>query len=171
MAELATGRPLFCGASEIEHLLSIFAVLGTPGEADWPGVSGLPDWQACFPQWRPRGLEEAVLRLDAAGLDLLRSMLTYDPTQRIRCRQALAHPWFDEVREAEEARGQRICAAVRHSQQERRTCIAAAAATAKQLLESADPRTTSHASAQTGVACLPSPSRATAPPAPLLPHN
>ncbi|EFN50514.1 hypothetical protein CHLNCDRAFT_29032, partial [Chlorella variabilis] len=56
MAELATGEPLFRGDSEIGQLLAIFQVLGTPGEADWPGVSALPDWQGCFPQWRPRDL-------------------------------------------------------------------------------------------------------------------
>lgn len=58
LAELATGQPLFRGDSEIGQLLAIFRLLGTPTEGSWPGVCGLPDWQACFPQWRPRELAE-----------------------------------------------------------------------------------------------------------------
>ena len=41
---------------------------------------------------------QAVPQLDPLGLDLLRQMLHYEPSQRIRCRQALAHPWFDDIR-------------------------------------------------------------------------
>ena len=41
---------------------------------------------------------QAVPQLDPLGLDLLRQMLRYEPSQRIRCRQALAHPWFDDIR-------------------------------------------------------------------------
>ena len=36
--------------------------------------------------------------LDPLGLDLLHQMLQYDPDKRIRCRQALAHAWFDDIR-------------------------------------------------------------------------
>jgi serine/threonine protein kinase len=44
-AEMATGRPLFPGDSEIDELFRIFRVLGTPTEATWPGVSSLPDYK------------------------------------------------------------------------------------------------------------------------------
>lgn len=58
LAELATGRPLFAGDSEIGQLLVIFRQLGTPREGEWPGVSQLPAWQGCFPRWSPRDLGE-----------------------------------------------------------------------------------------------------------------
>lgn len=45
-------------------------------------------------------------------------MLCYDPAQRITARQALAHPWFDSVRSAEEARGQAALAAARQLRQQ-----------------------------------------------------
>ena len=38
VSEMATGRPLFPGDSEIDQLLKIFKVRGTPNEDVWPGV-------------------------------------------------------------------------------------------------------------------------------------
>ena len=43
-------------------------------------------------------LLQVVPGLDALGLDLLSQMLCFEPSKRIRCRQALAHPWFDDIR-------------------------------------------------------------------------
>jgi serine/threonine protein kinase len=36
--------------------------------------------------------------LDDQGLDLLAAMFEYDPTRRITAEEALAHPWFEDVR-------------------------------------------------------------------------
>jgi cyclin-dependent kinase len=58
-------------------------VLGTPDEDVWPGVSGLPDYKATFPQWNAVDLKGAVKGLDDNGLDLLRQTLIYDPAKRI----------------------------------------------------------------------------------------
>lgn len=185
------------GDSEIGQLLAIFQVLGTPGEADWPGLGGLPHWQACFPRFRGGSLREArgrgwagaglclaiavllhlrvarlvhharncsagnphlhtgphsvgpcsldpspqaVPQLDVFGADLLARMLCCDPAQRVTCREALAHPWFEEVRQAEAQRAQRTAAAVRRGRQERGDALAAAAAVAAQLLQPGEPR-------------------------------
>lgn len=130
LAELATGLPLFRGDSEIGQLMCVFQLLGTPGEEQWPGVSDLPDWQQCFPKWLPCELAEAVPQLDALGLDLLSSFLCYEPTQRITCRKALAHPWFDEVRAAEEARGRAVQERGRRERQEQAARVATATAAA-----------------------------------------
>lgn len=47
--------------------------LGTPTEEMWPGVSELPDYKTCFPNWRPGNqLEEAVPELSPLGLDLIK---------------------------------------------------------------------------------------------------
>ncbi len=42
---------------------------------------------------------------DAAGLDLLARLLAYDPRARITAAEALRHPWFDDLRQAEAAAG------------------------------------------------------------------
>lgn len=87
---------------EIDELLKIFQVLGTPDEQSWPGVSQLPDYKDCFPKWRPKALSSVVPALDPAGLDLLRRLLEYDPNRRITARAALEHPYFDDLRAARE---------------------------------------------------------------------
>ncbi|KAG2585340.1 hypothetical protein PVAP13_6KG384006 [Panicum virgatum] len=54
-AELVTNNPLFPGDSELQQLLHIFKLLGTPNEQVWPGVGKLPDWHE-YPQWKPTKL-------------------------------------------------------------------------------------------------------------------
>lgn len=99
LAEMLNGRPLFPGDSEIDQLLKIFRVMGTPRVESWPGVTTLPDWKDCFPKWQPQPLEGVVPALDAdfTGLDLLGRMLQYDPDRRITAREALEHPFFDAL--------------------------------------------------------------------------
>lgn len=100
-AEMATGRPLFPGDSEIDELFRIFRVLGTPTEEVWPGVSELKDHKPTFPQWKKRPLEEVVDCIDPDGMDLLKRMLVYEPCKRLSAREALKHPYFDNMDKGE----------------------------------------------------------------------
>jgi hypothetical protein len=58
-------------------------VLGTPNEEAWPGVTSLPDYKPTFPQWNGVDLSVHIRGLDHIGLDLLASMLVYDPSHRM----------------------------------------------------------------------------------------
>ncbi len=49
---------LFPGDSELQQLLHIFKLLGTPSEDEWPGVTKLRDWHE-FPNWAPQDLAQA----------------------------------------------------------------------------------------------------------------
>jgi serine/threonine protein kinase len=100
MAEMAAKAPLFPGECEIHQLFLIFKLLGTPNEESWPGVSTLEDYKMAFPRWVPAELSQHLPSIDECGLDLLRGLLRYSPTERLTAAQALAHPWFDEVRKA-----------------------------------------------------------------------
>ena len=93
-AEMAAGRPLFTGDSEVDQLFKIFQQLGTPSAAEWPGASQLPDWGASFPRFRKRSWAAVAPRLCDQGRDLLARMLVYDPARRISAAEALAHPYF-----------------------------------------------------------------------------
>ncbi|CAO1618148.1 unnamed protein product [Parajaminaea phylloscopi] len=93
-AEMAMKSPLFPGDSEIDEIFRIFRTLGTPTEADWPGVKSMPDYKASFPQWTGMSLAKAVPALDPAGLDLLQSMLVYDPAGRVSAKRGLTHDYF-----------------------------------------------------------------------------
>ncbi|KAF0898041.1 hypothetical protein E2562_001716 [Oryza meyeriana var. granulata] len=95
-AELATNQPLFAGDSEVQQLLHIFKLLGTPNEQVWPGVSKLPNWHE-YPQWNPSKVSDVVHGLDTDGLDLLEKMLQYEPSRRISAKKAMEHPYFNDV--------------------------------------------------------------------------
>mmetsp|Transcript_19263 Transcript_19263/g.31168 ORF Transcript_19263/g.31168 Transcript_19263/m.31168 type:complete len:326 (-) Transcript_19263:522-1499(-) len=95
-AELARKQPLFPGDSELQQLLHVFKLLGTPSEEVWPGVTRLRDWHE-FPQWKTQDLSKVIPQLDAHGIDLLEKMLVYDPAKRIHATEALEHPYFDSL--------------------------------------------------------------------------
>ncbi|CAB0038924.1 unnamed protein product [Trichogramma brassicae] len=96
-AEMATKKALFQGDSEIDQLFRIFRVLKTPTEEIWPGVTQLTDYKATFPNWKSNNLQAQVKTLDNQGLDLLEAMLIYDPAARITARDALLHPYFEDL--------------------------------------------------------------------------
>ncbi|KAI9657846.1 MAG: Cyclin-dependent kinase catalytic subunit [Alyxoria varia] len=96
-AEMCTRKPLFPGDSEIDEIFKIFRILGTPSEADWPGVTSFPDFKPSFPKWtRPAdsGLLPEGAALDEDGIDLLEGLLVYDPAGRVSAKVAVAHPYF-----------------------------------------------------------------------------
>merc|ERR1711964_672123 len=91
--ELVRKIPLFSGDSEIQQLLYIFKMLGTPSEDTWPGVGNLRDWHE-FPQWRSQDLFKTFRNMQSNGINLLQLPLTYDPAKRISAKDALSHPYF-----------------------------------------------------------------------------
>mmetsp|Transcript_5157 Transcript_5157/g.32376 ORF Transcript_5157/g.32376 Transcript_5157/m.32376 type:complete len:323 (+) Transcript_5157:188-1156(+) len=98
-AELVRKAPLFPGDSELQQLLHIFKLLGTPNESTWPGVSRFRDWHE-FPQWNTQPLSKYLPDLDKDGLDLIAQMLVYDPAKRISAKDALNHPYFEDINKA-----------------------------------------------------------------------
>ena len=97
-AELTSGCPPFRGDSEIDQMLKIFEVLGTPTAAVWPGVQDLPfDIDQC-PQWQAKSLRTIMHVPDPQALDLLGKMLHYDPRKRISAADAIHHPFFSNLK-------------------------------------------------------------------------
>lgn len=96
-AEMVMRAPLFPGDSEIDQLYKIFQALGTPTEHVWEGVTHLPDYNVEFPKWPQTSIGERVTELDPQGVNLLSSMLIYDPNRRITAIDALRHPYFNDI--------------------------------------------------------------------------
>lgn len=106
-AEMVNSDPLFPGDSEIDELFRIFRILGTPNENVWPGVSAYKDFKSSFPKWSPEGLAKHCPDLDADGIDLLEKLLIYEPGRRISAQQALAHPYFEDLKRLKKATSSR----------------------------------------------------------------
>uniref|UniRef100_A0A0N4ZD12 Protein kinase domain-containing protein n=1 Tax=Parastrongyloides trichosuri TaxID=131310 RepID=A0A0N4ZD12_PARTI len=97
-AEMATGKPLFNGDSEIDQLYRIFRLLGTPTKETWPGVELLPDYKPTFPNWKSNNVEIKLKNLiRPEGIDLLSGMLIYDPVQRVDMKYILKHDYFNHL--------------------------------------------------------------------------
>ncbi|CAL1686367.1 unnamed protein product [Lasius platythorax] len=94
VAELCKLEPLFPGTSEGDQLDRIFQVLGTPSQQAWPENVSL-SWTA-FPYRQPKPLGAIIPDLNEHGLDLIRSMLMFDPHSRITAAQTVRHRYFSE---------------------------------------------------------------------------
>lgn len=98
--EMLTKRPLFPGDSEIDQIFKIFRMKGTPNNTVWPNVTQLPDFKSVFPAWPQRSIA-SVLNLEARigvdGVDLLEKMCAYNPADRISAKEALNHPYFNDI--------------------------------------------------------------------------
>ncbi|THH20003.1 hypothetical protein EW146_g1266 [Bondarzewia mesenterica] len=96
-AELLLKEPLFQAKGEIELLSMIFKLLGPPTANSWPEYSSLPLAKTItLPSPQPNQFRQKFQYMTAAGIDLLMSLLTYDPDRRISAEEALQHPYFSE---------------------------------------------------------------------------
>ena len=94
-AELLLKEPLFQAKGEIELLSMIFKLLGPPTNNSWPDYSRLPLAKTLsLPSPQPPQFRQKFPYLTSAGIDLLMSLLTYDPARRITAEEALHHPYF-----------------------------------------------------------------------------
>ncbi|CAG9576804.1 protein kinase-like protein [Leishmania major strain Friedlin] len=119
-AELFLRRPLFHASTDSHHLLAVCEVLGIPTEESFPGLYHLPQTKTMMqslPRWNrtsrlaslfqrgavlptvahgdvPVAAEGALL--PESGVDLLASVLQWNPRRRPSAAEALQHPFFKE---------------------------------------------------------------------------
>lgn len=94
-AELLLNEPLFQAHGELELLSMIFKLLGPPTKNSWPDYSSLPLAKTLsLPSPQPHQFRQKFQYMTTAGIDLLMSLLTYDPERRISAEEALEHPYF-----------------------------------------------------------------------------
>ena len=99
-AEIITGKAMFQADSELQQILNIFEMFGTPSKTTWPGVEKLPNWHT-YPNFEGSGIEDRVIKelgVSEEALKLLSKMLTLNPKRRCTVKEALEHPYFDHVR-------------------------------------------------------------------------
>jgi cyclin-dependent kinase len=107
-AEMATGTPLFAGKNDADQLLKIFQFLGTPNATVWPSINEYQNSasllsRAEFAQMYSAQCDELfqstpafATTLGPLGIDLLRGLLQYEPSNRLSASAALRHPYFQQ---------------------------------------------------------------------------
>ncbi|EEB14626.1 mitogen-activated protein kinase ERK-A, putative [Pediculus humanus corporis] len=95
IAEMINCSPLFAGESDIEQLAIVIKSLGSPSEETWPGVHTLPDYgKITFPKSKGKLWKTLIPNSPPGAIDLLKSLLLYNPKERLSCEQALNHSFF-----------------------------------------------------------------------------
>ena len=96
VAEMFLGEPLFCGKNSKDQFVKIMNVFGTPSEQEI--IAMCPNVNANLPQIKGTGLKKRFKNPDPLLVDLLNKLLTYPPQKRLKPFEALAHPYFDDLR-------------------------------------------------------------------------
>jgi len=95
--ELLLKEPIFQAKGELELISMIFKLLGPPTASNWPTYSTLPLAKTItLPNYQPPQFRQKFPYMTTAGIDLLCSLLTYDPDRRITAEEAIKHPYFSE---------------------------------------------------------------------------
>lgn len=103
-SELLTGQILFRGTEKtIDQMSKIYEKLGHP-DAEWKEVTQLELWEDLKPRKRyTNTLEQYHIDncsfIDNHAIDLLQTLLKYNPAHRLSAAQALDHPYFKDTEE------------------------------------------------------------------------
>uniref|UniRef100_H0XHE5 MAPK/MAK/MRK overlapping kinase n=1 Tax=Otolemur garnettii TaxID=30611 RepID=H0XHE5_OTOGA len=99
--EIASLRPLFPGANELDQISKIHDVIGTPAQKTLIKFKQSRAMSFDFPFKKGSGIPLLTTNLSQQCLSLLHAMVAYDPDERITAHQALQHPYFKEQRAIE----------------------------------------------------------------------
>ncbi|KAK1599543.1 kinase-like domain-containing protein [Colletotrichum navitas] len=97
MVEIFTRHAIFPGdGSEINQLDKIYAVMGTPNKAEWPGLVDMPWFELLRPGYRRASTFASKYqdKIPAAAYRLLAAMFRYDPAKRPSAAEVLADDYF-----------------------------------------------------------------------------
>nr|XP_002121840.1 cyclin-dependent kinase 7 [Ciona intestinalis] len=93
LAELLLRVPFLPGDSDLDQLSKIFETLGTPSDAEWPGMKDLPDY-ICFKEFPGIPLSQCFSAARDDLLELISGLLRYNPGLRVTAVQALHFSFF-----------------------------------------------------------------------------
>lgn len=100
--EVMSLHPLFPGANEVDQISKIHDILGTPDASILNKMKhrnrGI---NFDFPTKKGTGIEKLIPHASQQSIELIYKMCTYDPDERITAKQALRHPYFKDLRDAE----------------------------------------------------------------------
>jgi mitogen-activated protein kinase 15 len=95
LGELLGGKPMFPGTSTMNQLEKIIEVTGKPSQDDIDAIKSpfASTMLEGLPQSEPKSLSNIFPLASPEALDVLRSMLHFNPSKRITAEKALEHPY------------------------------------------------------------------------------
>ncbi|SOV10859.1 glycogen synthase kinase 3, putative [Plasmodium sp. gorilla clade G2] len=99
IAEMILGYPIFSGQSSVDQLVRIIQVLGTPTEEQLKEMN--PNYADIkFPDVKSKDLRKVFPKgTPDEAINLITQFLKYEPLKRLNPIEALADPFFDELRD------------------------------------------------------------------------
>lgn len=100
--ECLQGEPLFHGDNGLDHLVVIISKLGTPSQEELIAMNENYA-KFHFPNLRRRPMEQLFsvdISSSSDAMKLLDGLFQYDPNRRLSAREAMDHPFFHELRNA-----------------------------------------------------------------------
>eukprot|EP00388_Colpodella_angusta_P020152 GDKJ01050267.1.p1 GENE.GDKJ01050267.1~~GDKJ01050267.1.p1 ORF type:complete len:384 (-),score=42.38 GDKJ01050267.1:2803-3954(-) len=106
MGEMMFGQPIFAGETSVDQLVRIIQTMGTPTQEEvsdmncefqdfsFPVVR-VPTWEQIF----THHCGKSQVPPDPHAMDFFKKLLCFSPKKRLTPNAALAHPYFDELRE------------------------------------------------------------------------
>ncbi|XP_064800101.1 mitogen-activated protein kinase 7 isoform X2 [Oncorhynchus masou masou] len=103
-AEMLGRKQLFPGKHYVHQLQLILSVLGTPPEGviGAIGADRVRSYVRSLPSHAPVPLAKLYPQAEPAALDLLATMLRFDPRERIDVSQALEHPYLSKYHDQDD---------------------------------------------------------------------
>ncbi|DAZ97127.1 TPA: hypothetical protein N0F65_010450 [Lagenidium giganteum] len=101
LGELISRKPMFPGTDFMDQLTRVFKVIPIP-EKDKRGYYIEKDalkFLSSLPTTAPNALENMCKNVTPLALDLMQKLLCFNPKERISADEALAHAFFDGVKE------------------------------------------------------------------------
>ncbi|XP_006824841.1 MAPK/MAK/MRK overlapping kinase-like [Saccoglossus kowalevskii] len=100
--EVMSLHPLFPGSNEVDQIAKIHDIMGTPDNTVLNKLRNKNrGMNFNFPQKSGSGIERLLPHASKECMDLIYQLCTYDPDERISAKQAIRHPYFKDLRDAE----------------------------------------------------------------------
>ena len=92
---LLNGKPILPGDSEIDQMYKTFQLFGTPSSDS--ELALLKNYVETFPKWESK-FDKKFELLSSNCFDLLKKLLDMNYSKRISCKDAMDHPYFNDLR-------------------------------------------------------------------------
>ncbi|XP_036167248.1 obscurin isoform X4 [Myotis myotis] len=104
MAEMITGKTLFKGNDHLDQLKEILKVTGTPPDEFVQRLQSTDakNYMKGLPELEKKDFASILTNASPLAVNLLEKMLVLDAEQRVTAAEALTHPYFESLHDAEE---------------------------------------------------------------------